>query len=67
MIERGYNLLEVAGLLGIKVRTVRQWVHDGKLTATKLAGSRRWIVMESEIKRVQGIAEKKLGEEDGNT
>ena len=54
--ERGYNLKDVADLLGLKVRTVRQWVHDGKIQATKIPNSRRWIVMESEIKRLQGKA-----------
>jgi len=54
-IERGYNLLQVADFLGLKVRTVRQWIHDGKLKATKLEGSRRWVVSESEIKRIRGI------------
>ena len=53
-IERGYNLNEVAELLGLKVRTVRQWVKDGKVKATKIAGSRRWIVTESEIRRLRG-------------
>lgn len=52
-IERGYNLNEVAELLGLKVRTVRQWVKDGKVKATKIADSRRWIVTESEIRRLQ--------------
>lgn len=53
-IERGYNLNEVAELLGLKVRTVRQWVKDGKVKATKIADSRRWIVTESEIRRLRG-------------
>lgn len=52
-IERGYNLNEVAELLGLKIRTVRQWVKDGKVKATKIADSRRWIVTESEIRRLQ--------------
>lgn len=53
-MERGYNLIQTAELLGIKVRTVREWVHRGKIHARKIEGSRRWIVMESEIKRLQG-------------
>lgn len=52
-IEKGYNLNEVAELLGLKVRTVRQWVVDGKIKATKIPGSKRWIVMESEVRRLQ--------------
>lgn len=54
-MERGYNLIQTAELLGIKTRTVREWVHKGKIRARKIEGSRRWIVMESEIKRLQGI------------
>lgn len=53
-IERGYNLNEVAELLGLKVRTVRQWVKDGKVKAKKIADSRRWIITESEIRRLRG-------------
>ena len=55
-MEKGYSLIETAEFLGIKVRTARQWVHDGKIQATKIPNSRRWIVMESEIKRLQGRA-----------
>ena len=53
-MEKGYNLNEVAELLGIKVRTVRQWIKDGKINANKIAGTRRWVVRESEIKRLLG-------------
>ena len=52
-IEKGYGLAEAASLLGIKVRTARMWVKQGKLKANKIAGSNRWIVFESEIKRLQ--------------
>lgn len=51
-VERYYNLNEASTLLGIKVRTARGWVHDGKLRATKY-GSRSWYVAESEIRRIQ--------------
>ena len=54
-MERGYNLVQVSELLGIKVRTAREWVHNGKMKANKIEGSRRWIVMESEVKRLQGV------------
>ena len=53
-MEKGFNLIETARLLGITVRTARQWVADGKIKARKISGSRRWIVMESEIKRLRG-------------
>ena len=52
-IEKGYNLMQVSDLLGIKVRTVREWIKTGKINAQKIAGSSRWIVFESEIRRLQ--------------
>lgn len=53
-MERAYDLIEVSQLLGLKVRTVRQWVHDGKLKAFKVGASPKWVVRESEIKRLRG-------------
>ena len=55
-MEKGFNLQEVADLLGMKVRTMRQWVHDGKIKATKIPGTKRWIVMENEVRRLQNNA-----------
>ena len=52
-VERFYNLNEVSALLGIKVRTAREWVHNGKLNAVKYPDSKLWFVSESEIRRVQ--------------
>ena len=54
-MERGYNVMQVSQLLGIKSRTVREWIHTGKIKANKIYGSQRWIVMESEVKRLQGV------------
>ena len=56
-MERGYSLNEVAQLLGVKVRTIRAWIKSNKIRANKIDGTRRWIVMESEIKRLQGVKE----------
>lgn len=53
-MEKGYNLNDTAMMLGIKVRTARVWVRNGKIKANKIAGTNRWIVMESEIRRLQG-------------
>lgn len=52
-MEKGYNIIEVAGLLGIKARTVREWIKNGKIRAKKLSGSNRWVVLESEIRRLR--------------
>jgi excisionase family DNA binding protein len=47
-------LASVADCLGVKVRTVRQWLHDGKIKAYKPEGHKKWIVLGSEIRRLQG-------------
>ena len=52
-MEKGYSLLQTANLLGVKIRTVREWVRNGKIKADKIPDSRRWVVSESEIKRIR--------------
>ena len=54
-MERGYNMKQAADLLGVSVRTARTWAGNGKMNAKKIAGTCRWIVLESEIKRLQGV------------
>lgn len=51
-MERGYNVKEVAELLAIKERTVREWLRNGIIKGVKITGTTRWIIMESEIKRL---------------
>lgn len=53
-IEKYYNLNEASVLLGIKVRTAREWVHNGKMKAVKYPNSKMWHVPESEIRRLRG-------------
>ena len=53
ILERMYNIRDTALLLGVKVRTVRQWIKDNRINGIKIAGSNRWSVSESEINRVQ--------------
>lgn len=52
-MEKRYDLIQTSEFLGIKVRTVREWIRNGKLKATKLHGGRKWTVTESEIRRLQ--------------
>ena len=52
-MERMFTIRDTAALLGMQVRTARQWVRDGKIKGVKFAGSNRWKVSETEIKRVQ--------------
>lgn len=51
-MEKGYNLNQVSDILGIKVRTARYWVKCGKIKAHKIAGTKRWIVMQDELDRL---------------
>ena len=53
-MEKKYKLREVAEILGLKVRTIRQWVHDGKLEAVKAPGGKHWFVSDSELRRILG-------------
>lgn len=46
---RDYNLKEAASILGIKVRTAREWVRTGKIYAEK--NGHYWIIPEGEIHR----------------
>lgn len=50
--EKGYGVPETAKILGIAVRTVRQWIADGKIHAVKPGNGKKWMVMESEIDRL---------------
>ena len=53
MFKRYYSLLEAAKVLGMKARTVRNWVHVGKIKAIKDPGSTVWRIPEEEIIRIQ--------------
>lgn len=53
-MKRDYTVRDAAVLLGIKVRTLRQWIHEGKITAYKHEFSRRWFIDEDELRRVKG-------------
>lgn len=54
-MERGYSAIEAAKLIGISYRTMRKYLGNGTVKANKIPGTRRWIIMESEIKRLQGV------------
>lgn len=51
--EKGYSIKQASELLGIKIRTVRYWILTEKIKARKIYGTNRWIIMESEIKRLR--------------
>lgn len=51
------TIVQVAKSLGLKVRTIRQWVIDGKLQAKKVSG--KWIVTtDIDNEEVQELADK---------
>lgn len=52
-MEKFYNIKNTADALGLKVRTVRQWIRDGKIKAQKYPSSNRWYITEEEIGRIQ--------------
>jgi excisionase family DNA binding protein len=52
-MEKHYNLTETAEILGVKVRTLREWIKDGSLNAFKYEGKKKWYVSQSEIEKMQ--------------
>lgn len=47
-----YTVDEAAKVLRLKVRTIREMIHDGRLKAFKYPNGKIWIIPESEIKRL---------------
>lgn len=52
-MEKYYSLIETAEILGVKVRTVREWTKTGFLIAHRYEGKKKWYVSQSEIDRLQ--------------
>lgn len=52
-MEKHYSLVETAEILGIKVRTVRDWLRKGNIKASKYENGKKWYVSQSEIERLQ--------------
>lgn len=50
-MENGYGIIEAAVRLGMKARTVREWIRNGKIKAHKNT-SGKWVIMENEIRRI---------------
>lgn len=47
-----YTIRQASKMLGMSVRTVREWVWRGKIKASKYSGSNMWRIPESEIKKI---------------
>lgn len=54
-MEKMYSLRQAANILGVKIRTLRGWVVQGKVNATKYPNSNRWYIAEDEIRRIKGV------------
>lgn len=52
-MEKYYSLIETAEILGVKVRTVKEWMKTGFLIAHRYEGKKKWYVSQSEIDRLQ--------------
>lgn len=52
-MEKYYNLKETAEILGVTIRTLREWIKDGFMLAHKYPNKRMWFVSQSEINRLQ--------------
>lgn len=61
-LDRAYSLKDACRFLGISIRTMRVWVKQGKVHASKIEGTRRWMITENEIRRLRG--EKRNANED---
>jgi len=49
---RFFNIEEAAHMLGVSEKTLRAMCRDGRITAQKLNGSRRWKISEVELTRI---------------
>ena len=55
MATRNYSITGASEVLGLKVRTIRQWIRDGKIKAQKYKMSNRWFISQEEIDRIQSV------------
>lgn len=46
-----YTIEEVAEILNFKIRTIRQWIYDGKMNAVKV--NHEWRIPENEVERIR--------------
>ena len=53
MVEKNFNIKQTARILGIQVRTVREWIKKGKISAKKYNSCPMWFISEKEIDRIQ--------------
>lgn len=49
-----YKLKDASKMLGLQVRTLREWIKLGKIKAIKLEGCPMWFISSEEIKKKRG-------------
>ena len=49
---RAYTLMELTRHLGVTTMTLRKYIKDGRLKATKMAG--KWVVTEDSLREYLG-------------
>ena len=54
-MDKGYSILTAAQAIGVQSRTIRAWIRNGKIKASKIPGTRRWVIAESEITRYKNM------------
>lgn len=57
-MEKTYTIRQTSRILGMSVRTVREWIWTGRLKASKYPGSNMWRISETEITRITGMETK---------
>jgi excisionase family DNA binding protein len=53
-----YSIREAAEIIGVQVRTIREWLKLGKIHGEKNPISQRWFFTEEEVKRVAEVYRK---------
>lgn len=53
MVEKNYSIKQTAQILGIQVRTVREWLRKGTIKGKKYKDCQMWFISEKEIERIQ--------------
>ena len=51
MENKIYTLKEAAKFLHIEIKTMRNWIAKGNITAFKYPNGKKWMIAESELER----------------
>lgn len=52
MENKIYTLKEAAKFLHIEIKTMRNWIAKGNITAFKYPNGKKWMIAESELERL---------------